>query len=144
MYHKFGISTLSVLGLITLAVSAQPPTLDSQSSSQAPQALPAGGSNMSRIAPSAEEFNLARQSEALAKQLGKAEGKDKLKITAKLTETLDMQFNLRQKRHEAEIEALENQVRKLKEQVQKRQANRRDIVNKRLEQLMRDADGLSW
>ena len=91
-----------------------------------------------------EEFQLAQESEKLVKQLGKAEGENKDKIKSKLTDTLGKQFDVRQKRHEAEIAALEAQIKKLKEMVQKRQENRREIIGKRLDQLVREAEGLGW
>jgi hypothetical protein len=94
--------------------------------------------------PRAEELEFARQCESLVKQLAKAEGQDKEKLKAKLTETIDKQFEVRQKRHEAEITALENQLKKLKETVQKRQENRKEIVGKRYEQLIRESEGLGW
>ena len=91
-----------------------------------------------------EEMRLEHESQDLAKQLGKAEGDNREKIRTKLTETLGKQFDARQKRHEAEIAALEAKIKKLKEMVQKRQDNRREIISRRMEQLVRDAEGLGW
>ena len=81
----------------------------------------------------------------LTKQLSeaKADG-DKEKIKEKLKELLVKQFDDRQKRHEKELEALEAQVKKLKEMVGKRQDNKKDIVEERMKQLQRDALGLGW
>ncbi len=65
-------------------------------------------------------------------------------IKAKLSATLGKQFDLRQKRHEQEIKALEAKVKKLKELVIKRQESREEIVSRRLEQILRESQGLGW
>lgn len=150
MYRKLVISGVSVLGLMTLVVSAQQsPNPDQQPSNfvqpgyQPGQNAPLLGLYSSRH-PRQEELELAHKSEELVKQLAKAEGDKKEKIKDQLTETLGKQFDARQKRHQAELTALEAQVKKLKELVQKRQENRREIIGKRLDQLMREADGLGW
>ncbi len=81
----------------------------------------------------------------LAKQIVEAKTdteKDKLKD--KLKDTLNKQFDDRQKRHEKELEALEAQVKKLKEMVSKRQENKKEIIEERTKQLEREAKGLGW
>jgi hypothetical protein len=91
------------------------------------------------------EMELARQAEELARKLGNATPEtDKAKIKSQLTEVLDKQFDLRQKRHLEEIKNLEAKVKKLKDLVEKRQENRREIVAKRVDQILRDAEGLGW
>jgi hypothetical protein len=62
----------------------------------------------------------------------------------KLAENLGKQFDLRQKRHGQEIEALETQVKKLKDLVRKRQESREDIISRRVDQVLREVDGLGW
>jgi hypothetical protein len=92
-----------------------------------------------------EEAELARQADDFVRQLADARAEaDREKIKARLQEVLEKQFDLRQKRHMSEIEALEDQVKKLRELVQKRQENRREILSKRLDQLQREAQGLGW
>ena len=61
-----------------------------------------------------------------------------------LKEVLETQFAARQQRHEKELADLESKVKKLKDLVAKRQENRREIVANRLDQIMRDAQGLGW
>jgi hypothetical protein len=63
---------------------------------------------------------------------------------AQLRETLGSQFDIRQQRHGLEIEALEAQVKKLKELVQKRQENRVEIISHRLDQIVRNSQGLGF
>ncbi len=92
-----------------------------------------------------EEMNLTREANDLVRQLREAKtDNDKEKIKTKLSEVLEKQFDLRQKRHTSQIEALEAQVKKLKELVDKRKENRKEIVSKRLDQLQREAQGLGW
>lgn len=150
MYRKLVISAVSFLGLMTLFVSAQQSADVYQGKSYPlPKQVPgvAQSWNMQNYYGSRahrEEIDLAQKSEELVKQLAKAEGDKKDKIKDQLTDTLGKQFDARQKRHDGEIKALEAQVKKLKELVQKRQENRREIISKRLEQLVREADGLGW
>ncbi len=92
-----------------------------------------------------EEMELAGRAEELARKLGEASPEtDKSKIKAQLKDVLEKQFDLRQKRHLDEIKALEAKVKKLKDLVEKRQENRGEIVAKRIDQILSDAEGLGW
>jgi hypothetical protein len=167
MTFKRALIMMSVFGLVALAVSAQAPAdktliqlpgLPDNAPSNYSQSRPAADSpyyppSMNTMSPSygpfargprPEELEHARQCESLIKQLAKAEGQEKDKIKTKITETIEKQFELRQKRHEAEITELETQLKKLKEMVQKRQDNRKEIVGKRFDQLVRESEGLGW
>ena len=94
---------------------------------------------------SKEEINLAHEADELARQLGAAKSdSDRDQLKDKLGAVLEKQFDLRQQRHEGEIEALEARVERLKDLVQKRRENRREIVARRLDQILRDAQGLGW
>ena len=94
---------------------------------------------------SAEENALSRKSEELAKKLvaSKSEG-EKSKLEGELTEVVEKQFDLRQKRYTDEIETLEAKIKKLKSLVEKRQENKKEIVSKRIKQVYSDAEGLGW
>jgi hypothetical protein len=93
----------------------------------------------------ADEVRTSAAAEQLARQLGQTKSDDdKEKIKTKLAELLNKQFDLRQRRHESEIEALEAHVKKLKDLVRLRNDRRRDIVTKRLEQMVQEAEGLGW
>jgi hypothetical protein len=172
MVRKLMLMAAPMLVLTALISSAQPPVPEKQLRTQTPasgtQANPAAqnfGPPAGFVQPLGErwdmapmgmsgfghfggvhgpELELARQSQALVKQMGKATGDEKDKLKTKLTETLEKQFDMRQKRHEKELAALEAQVKKLKDMVQKRQDNRRDIISRRIDQLLRDAEGLGW
>jgi hypothetical protein len=94
---------------------------------------------------SPEEGSLAHEADRLARQLGEARSDaDRDQLKTKLGEVLGKQFDQRQKRHEAEIKALEAKVKKLRDLVEKRQENRREIIARRLEQILRESQGLGW
>lgn len=85
------------------------------------------------------------EAEKLARELSQAKSDtERESLKAKLSQALEKQFDQRQKKHEADIEALETQIKKLKELVKNRNENRKDIVSRRLEQVVRDAQGLGW
>jgi hypothetical protein len=91
------------------------------------------------------ESVLARRTDELARKLGGAKSdSERSQIKTELSEILEKQFGLRQKRHQEEIAALEAKVKKLKELVEKRQENRREIIAKRLDQVLSNAEGLGW
>ena len=91
------------------------------------------------------EGTLAQQAEQVARSIGAAKSDaEKVKLKSQLSEVLEKQFDSRQRRHEHEIGELEAQVRTLRELVQKRQENRREIIAKRLDVIVRDAEGLGW
>jgi len=96
-------------------------------------------------AQSTEEASFARRASIVAHQLGSAKSDaDREKLKAQLSTILEKQFELRQQRHKKEIESLEAQVKKLRDLVDKRQENRREIVAKRLDQILQEAQGLGW
>jgi hypothetical protein len=85
------------------------------------------------------------ETEKLARQLAKAKtDAEREGLRSKLNDLLEKQFDERQKKHKAESEALEAQVKKLKELIATRNENRREIISRRLEQIVRDAQGLGW
>jgi hypothetical protein len=62
----------------------------------------------------------------------------------KLAKVLSQQFDQRQKRREEEIAQIEARVQKLRETLRKRAEAKERIVSSRLDQLLRDAEGLGW
>jgi hypothetical protein len=81
----------------------------------------------------------------LARQIVDAKTEvEKEKLKDALKETLNKQFDSRQKHHEKEIADLEAQLKKLKEMVAKRQENKKEIIDEKLKQLEREARGLGW
>jgi hypothetical protein len=69
---------------------------------------------------------------------------DRSDILEKLSAAVRDQFEVRQQIREKELEALEVRVRKLRELHEKRQDARAEIVEQRVEQLVREAEGLGW
>lgn len=57
---------------------------------------------------------------------------------------LDNEFGDRQRRYAAEVDALEERVKKLREMIQKREENRDQIIDRRLQQLKVEALGMGW
>jgi len=149
MYRKLAISVVSILGLMILVVAAQQPPQEILSPPLQAEILQGRGMGPIGYAspigqeggPYEAEYDLLCQSEELVKQFGRTEGEARTKIKSELIETLDNQFDLSQKQHEAEIVALLARVNKLNDLIQERQKNRRDIVNKCLEQLVGGANG---
>jgi hypothetical protein len=93
----------------------------------------------------AEEANLVRQVDELGKKLADSkDSEERSKIKGQLSDLLGKQFDLRQKRHQEEFDALKAKLEKLKQLLDKRQENRKDIIAKRLDQILSDAEGLGW
>lgn len=155
MKTKFLVMAFSIaLGITAIVASAPGRSLSAQERGDPPPpprfwesdlAFPHPGLLNGFPKSVAEEQQLTHQASELARKLREAKSEvDKDKLRTLLTEALDHQFDLRQKRHKAEIENLEAQVKKLKDLVQKRQDARREIISKRLDQLQREAEGLGW
>ncbi len=65
-------------------------------------------------------------------------------IKAKLSPLIDKQFDFQQKRRELELAQLEAQLKKVRDLMKKRADARPTIVEKRLDQILREAEGLGW
>jgi polyhydroxyalkanoate synthesis regulator phasin len=88
---------------------------------------------------------LHSQSVKLAKQYAKAEKEDEKKdIRKKLTDVLSEQFDLQMKQQQKELEDLEKQVANLKTMLKKRVDAKSAIVDRRIDQLAQEADGMGW
>lgn len=95
--------------------------------------------------PMMREQQLGVESAQLAHQLADETDSEKREdLRKKLSGVLELQFDASQKRRESEIAAIEKQLAKLKGTLKKRADARREIVERRLEQLTREADGLGW
>jgi mevalonate kinase len=96
-------------------------------------------------AHSTKERELDRQSHDLARQFAKTENRDEReKLRDKLNDTLKQQFDAQQQRRKDEIKQIEDQLKKLRDLMQKREDSKSSIVQRRLEQLLQEADGLGW
>lgn len=91
------------------------------------------------------ENDLQGEANDLVQRLASAKSDaEKKELRGKLETALGKQFDLRQQRHALEIEMLEAKVTRLKQLVNKRHESRSDIIAKRLDQLIRDSEGLGW
>jgi hypothetical protein len=81
----------------------------------------------------------------LAKDYVKSQNEDaKRDIRKKLAELLAKQFDQHVVHQQKELDDLEKQIASLKDLLKKRAAAKNDIVERRIEQLIRDAEGLGW
>jgi hypothetical protein len=139
--------TLCAVGVLALAVTAQPP---------APVAPPApaaatgfGNSFGYTFSPDPHVWsmhvNTQNQANELAKQYLKAETEsDKREIRQKLTKVLDQMFDEHMTQQQKELENLEKQIADLRSLMKKRANAKSTIVDRRIDQLIQDADGLGW
>jgi hypothetical protein len=92
-----------------------------------------------------EESKAAGEASRMMKDYAAADNEDKrAKIKTKVQEALGKQFDAQQKRRDLELTRLEAQTKKLRELMKKRTDARTTIIEKRLDQLLREADGLGW
>lgn len=73
-----------------------------------------------------------------------AEGAEKESVVAKLKSAVGEQFDQRQDGKAKELKALEEQLAKLKEIHAKRTQQRDVIIAERVQQILRDSEGLGW
>jgi hypothetical protein len=70
--------------------------------------------------------------------------KERARIAKELPDLIAKEFDARQEAREQELKQLEEQLHKLKELHAKRGQQKEQIVEERVRQLLRDADGLGW
>ena len=66
------------------------------------------------------------------------------KIKTKLASALSKLFDVQQKRRELELSRLEAKLKKVRALMKKRDEERKVIIDNRLNQLVREAEGLGW
>jgi hypothetical protein len=92
-----------------------------------------------------EEAKVEREAAGLIRDYARSDKEEERdKIKGKLSDVLGKVFNLQQKRRDLELARLEAQVKKLKDLMKKRTEARQTIIDKRLDQLIREAEGLGW
>ncbi len=98
-----------------------------------------GGWNFRYSRPSSQE------SVQLAQQYVKTTKEDeKKKILEKLTEVLNQQFDQHIQQQQKELEDLEKQIADLRTLLKKRTDAKTKIVQRRIDQLVQEAEGLGW
>jgi uncharacterized protein HemX len=85
------------------------------------------------------------QSAELMDQYRKAQkDEDKKEIRKKLADELGKQFDAHMEQQQKELAALEKQINELKNIMKKRQEAKTTIIDRRIDQLSQDAEGLGW
>jgi hypothetical protein len=69
---------------------------------------------------------------------------DRAAIKKKLTASLEKLFDAQQKRREIEVARIEEQLKNLRLLIKKRTESKEKIIDRRLDQLLQDAEGLGW
>jgi hypothetical protein len=92
-----------------------------------------------------EEAALEREAAGVVKEYIKTDNEaQRGTLKTKLSDVLAKEFDLQQKRRELELARLEAHMKKLRDMMNKRSTARRTIVEQRLDQLLREAEGLGW
>jgi hypothetical protein len=85
------------------------------------------------------------QSSQLAHEYFKAEKEeDKKEIRKKLADALAKEFDAHMERQQKELADLEKQINELRKLLKKRQEAKTAIIDRRMDQLIQDAEGLGW
>lgn len=92
-----------------------------------------------------EQQELEMTSWELAEDYREAETDgEKEKIDAKLKETLNTLFDLREKDKEFELQRLEKEIAKLKEIIAKRSGHKTEIIDRHMNELLGEEEYLRW
>jgi hypothetical protein len=91
------------------------------------------------------EAALANESEELVGRFAETDNAaDRKQVAGELRQTLAKQFDVQRKRRELELSRIEERVRKLRDQIKKRDDARETIIDRRLDQLINEVEGLGW
>jgi 50S ribosomal subunit-associated GTPase HflX len=91
------------------------------------------------------EAELAHASEELLSQYAASDKpEEQQRLKAELRDALTKQFDVQRQQRELELARVEERIKKVREQLKKRNEARETIVDRRLDQLINDVDGLGW
>jgi flagellar motility protein MotE (MotC chaperone) len=134
--RNWAIGLVLAIALTCAAVSAPP---------QAQEVVPQYSGPANHNVLLTDGLNVQSQTAGLAQQYVKAEKDDEKKeIRKKLTDVLGQQFNAQVQRQQKDLEDLEKQIASLRAVLKKRQDAKSTIVERRVEQLIQEAEGLGW
>lgn len=140
----------------TAAPAVSPPSVVYQSLPGDPNTMswPISGTfNVAGAEPDEPELHKLRQADAamgkqedqLAERYAASEdAEQRSAIKAELAEHLTNHFSVQQQIRDRELARVEARVKKLRELTQKRREAQKTIVEQRLDQLLREAEGLGW
>ena len=87
------------------------------------------------------ERDLDRQTRDLAQRYRRAEKDQRDSIKAELQKAVTAQFEARQKRRQLELTRLEEELKRLREAMDRREKNRKDLIEKRVTELLGEEEG---
>lgn len=90
------------------------------------------------------DFDLDQQTRDLSEELRTAKGGDREKIEAEISEVITRHFDVRQERRELQIQRMEDELKKLREAMTKRNESRNQIIKRRLAELIGNEDDLGF
>jgi hypothetical protein len=70
--------------------------------------------------------------------------KERMELKSQIAKELGEEFLSQQKRRSLELDRVEAQLKKVRDLLRKRSEERQTIIDKRLDQLVREAEGLGW
>jgi hypothetical protein len=91
-----------------------------------------------------DDYNLERQSQELAMQCRQAPKDQQDEIKEKLEKVITQHFEARQQRRVLELKRLEEELKRLRELIDKRNESRQQIVNRRVSELLGLQDELRF
>jgi hypothetical protein len=137
------MKTIRVLSLALFGVAAL--TCSPVPAQDPPQPPEPPGVIKLRVDPHLAQIHWQEEASTLAQKLAKTEKEDeKREIRKKLTDILNQQFDQHIEQQKKELADLEKQIADLKEVLKKRLDNKSAIVDRRIDQLMQEAQGLGW
>jgi hypothetical protein len=147
--HTLGLLLLGIGALSCAVVFAQgQETAKQPASKPGPDPLIQGAVSQNPYWQSfsrTEARNFQHESAQLAKQYVKAEkDDDKKEIRKKLADVLAKQFDAQVNQQQKELADLEAQIASLKALLKKRLDAKTTIIDRRMDQLIQDAEGLGW
>jgi hypothetical protein len=83
-----------------------------------------------------EDRELEEQTEGLTMQYRRASSDERTKLKQQLAETVNKHFNVRQQRRTLELKRLEGQLQELRATIDRREKARKEIVEKRVFELL--------
>jgi hypothetical protein len=139
------ILALIVAGGLTLMAPAQPTPQPAPAPPTALAPAANGWGYSYSVGGNFPHFQFQSQAAELVRKLANAKDEDeKSRIREKLTEVLNQSFDEHMKQQQKELDQLEEQIRSLRALMKKRVSKKNEIVERRIEQLIQDADGLGW
>jgi len=92
----------------------------------------------------AEDHRLQQKIDQKVRRCKKAEGQERERLRDEIGELLAKQFEVRQKTRAWRLEELERQIKKLRKELERREDNRKKLIDRELNHRLGKADNLRW